>query len=283
MAVADDSRRGSSLGWVVVSYFLVLGGIAAAMVIAVATEIRDERIGYGLVAAGAAIGGLFAGRASPHLSLLEPAVAAALVIASLVVFLSQTLLGQLVDVLIHAVTADTASDGSDRWRHIGIIAGVAAVGGLVGGLIGELTRRGEPSPGALRWMGMAILITSGTLLASSIVSHVLLVDRALRDGGMARVLAGDSLVTDDALVRVTLIALAAGAFLGGLVTQGAAPVRRLAAIGVAVAVGYGGLLLALVDPRHGMDSDTAVGVAVIAVAGGLLAIVGAAIGRVVGR
>jgi hypothetical protein len=84
-------------------------------------------------------------------------------------------------------------------------------------------------------------------------------------------------------VRVTLIALAAGAFLGGLVTQGAAPVRRLAAIGVAVAVGYGGLLLALVDPRHGMDSDTAVGVAVIAVAGGLLAIVGAAIGRVVGR
>ena len=45
--MADDgARRGFSLGWVVVSYFLVLGGIAAALVITVAAEIRDRYVGY---------------------------------------------------------------------------------------------------------------------------------------------------------------------------------------------------------------------------------------------
>jgi MFS family permease len=282
--VADDvARRSFSLGWIVVSYFLVLGGIAAALVITVAAEIRDRTIGYGLVAAGAAIGGLFAGRASPHRSLLEPAIAAALVIGSLVAFLSQTLLGQFVDVLIHAVTTETADDRSDMWRHIGVIAGVAAAGGLIGGAIGELTASGTPSPGALRWMGMALLITAGALLASSLVSHVLLVDRALRDGGMARVWEGRTLVSDDALVRSTMIALAAGAFLGGLVTQAAAPVRRLAAIGAAVLLGYGALLFAVIDPRQGVDQSTALGVVVIAVGGALIAVIGAIVGRLIGR
>jgi MFS family permease len=282
--VADDgARRSFSLGWIVVSYFLVLGGIAAALVITVAAEIRDRYVGYGLVAAGAAIGGLFAGRASPHRSLLEPAIAAALVIGSLVAFLSQTLLGQFVDVLIHAVTTETADDRSDMWRHIGVIAGVAAAGGLIGGAIGELTASGTPSPGALRWMGMALLITAGALLASSLVSHVLLVDRALRDGGMARVWEGRSLVSDDALVRSTMIALAAGAFLGGLVTQAAAPVRRLAAIGAAVLLGYGALLFAVIDPRQGVDQSTALGVVVIAVGGALIAVIGAIVGRLIGR
>jgi MFS family permease len=282
--VADDvARRSFSLGWIVVSYFLVLGGIAAALVITVAAEIRDRTIGYGLVAAGAAIGGLFAGRASPHRSLLEPAIAAALVIGSLVAFLSQTLLGQFVDVLIHAVTTETADDRSDMWRHIGVIAGVAAAGGLIGGAIGELTASGTPSPGALRWMGMALLITAGALLASSLVSHVLLVDRALRDGGMARVWEGRTLVSDDALVRSTMIALAAGAFLGGLVTQAAAPVRRLAAIGAAVLLGYGALLFAVIDPRQGVDQGTALGVVVIAVGGALIAVIGAIVGRLIGR
>jgi MFS family permease len=282
--VADDvARRRFSLGWIVVSYFLVLGGIAAALVITVAAEIRDRTIGYGLVAAGAAIGGLFAGRASPHRSLLEPAIAAALVIGSLVAFLSQTLLGQFVDVLIHAVTTETADDRSDMWRHIGVIAGVAAAGGLIGGAIGELTASGTPSSGALRWMGMALLITAGALLASSLVSHVLLVDRALRDGGMARVWEGRTLVSDDALVRSTMIALAAGAFLGGLVTQAAAPVRRLAAIGAAVLLGYAALLFAVIDPRQGVDQSTALGVVVIAVGGALIAVIGAIVGRLIGR
>jgi MFS family permease len=279
----DGTRRSFALGWVVVSYFLVLGGIAAALVITIAAEVRDRYVGYGLVAAGAAIGGLFAGRASPHRSLLEPALAAALVIGSLVAFLSQTLLGQFVDVLIHAVTTETAENRGDMWRHIGVIAGVAAAGGLVGGAIGEITAPATPSPGALRWMGMALLITAGALLASSLVSHVLLVDRALRDGGMARVWEGRQLVSDDALVRATTIALAAGAFLGGLVTQAAAPVRRLGAIAFAVLLGYGGLLFAVIDPRQGVDRDTMLGVVVIAIGGALIAVVGALVGRLISR
>lgn len=282
--MADEpARRTFSLGWVVVSYFLVLGGIAAALVITVAAEIRDRRVGYGLIAGGAAIGGLFAGRASPHRSLLEPALAAALVIGSLVAFLSQTLLGQLVDVLIHAVTTETADDRSDMWRHIGVIAGVAAAGGLVGGAIGEITAPGTPSSGALRWLGMALLITAGALLASSLVSHVLLVDRALRDGGMARVWEGRSLVSDDALVRSTLIALAAGAFLGGLVTQAAAPRRLFLAIGFAVAAAYAAMMLAAIDPRVPHETKIYEGVAVIAAAGAILAIAGAVVGRIVSR
>jgi hypothetical protein len=81
-------------------------------------------------------------------------------------------------------------------------------------------------------------------------------------------------------VRAILIALAAGAFLGGLVTQAAAPRRLVLAIGGAVLIGYGAMIVGLIDPRTTpLTRDAMMTIAVISIGGGVLAMIGALIGR----
>jgi hypothetical protein len=169
------------------------------------------------------------------------------------------------------------------WREAGIMAGVALGGGLVGAVIGEISAPREPSGSALRWMGMTVLITAGALMASLIVSNVLLVDRALREGGALDILQGKPLVENDELSRAFLVGLAAGALLGGLVTQAAAPRRMLLVIGFAVAVSYAAMMLAVLDPRVPHESNIYLGIASIAVGGGVLAMIGGLVGRIVSR
>jgi hypothetical protein len=163
------------------------------------------------------------------------------------------------------------------WREAGFLAGIGFVGGLGGAIIGEITAPQPPATGALRWMGLTVLITAGALMASLVVSHVLMVDRALRAGGVV----GVAQLTEDDMVRALVVALAAGAFVGGLVTQAAAPCRHLFAIGIAVLLAYAGMRYAVIDrsaPQGGLDHQTLVGIAVIAGGGGALAMIGAVVG-----
>jgi hypothetical protein len=178
--MSSVERRAFSLGWVVVSYFLVLGGIAGALVAAGVLELHERTHAYALVAAGAAVGGLFAGRASPHRSYLEPALAGALVVGSLIAFMSRTSLGPW----LYTFGKET------MWREAAIVGAIALGGGLVGAVIGELSAPREPSGNPLRWSGMTLLITAGALLASLIVSNVLMIDRALKEGGFVEMVQG---------------------------------------------------------------------------------------------
>jgi hypothetical protein len=267
--MSASERRLFSFAWVIVSYFLVAGGVVIALAIAVAARVTDPRAGYAVIAGGALVGGIFAGRASPHRAIVEAAIAGALLVGSLVAFAKLTPIGQL-----------ALAFGGDEVTTTMITAAIFAFGGgLVGALLGELSRVAEPSDSAMRWMFLAWLITAGALLIATIVSSVLVVDRAVAEQGLLQAWRDGLVVSDRDVGIAGLIALGVAAGVGGLVSQLAAPRRLAIAIGLAVAVGYA-ILLALAARGSGGTTDTgqlAIGIAVIAAGGGVIATIGAAI------
>lgn len=267
-AMSSSERRVFHPGWVLVAFFLICGGIFAAAVVAGVLELHSRTAGYVAFTVGATVGGLFAGRASPHRGILEPAVAGALVIGATYLFLSQTIVGGFV----------IAFEREQVTREALILGGLAFGGGFAGAVVGELSRSGPPSASALRWAGVTMLATAGALLVAMIVTNAVMIDQALKESGaMARLLQG-TLVDTDTVARAMVIALAAAALLGGLITQMAAPVRLIATIGLSVVIVYAALLAAAVHLAGGFDSDSAFGIAVIAVAGGVVAVIAAVIG-----
>jgi len=242
-----------------------------AIAVAAALEVHTRAINYGLLAGGAAIGGFFSGRASPHRSFLEPAIAGVLVVGSLVLFLWQTSVGTML------------LPREQVLRAAPVIGGIVFAGGLGGAIFGELSAPDMVSHSRLRWMGMTWLITAGALLAALIVTHVLLVDSALRAGGAFKLWQSGELITADQLGRAILLAMAAAAAIGGFVTQAAAPDRMLLSVAAAVLVGYAAALAALSYYVGPIDRVALQGIATLAGGGGVLAFVGAFFGWILDR
>jgi hypothetical protein len=267
--VSGSERKLFSLSWVIVSYFLVAGGVVVAIAVAVAARITDPRAGYAVIAGGALVGGVFAGRASPHRAIVEAALAGALLVGSLLLFAKATPIGRL-----------ALAFGGDEVTTTMITSAVFAFGGgLIGSVLGELSRAVEPSDSATRWMFLAWLITAGALLLATIVSSVLVVDRAVAEQGLYQAWR-EGLVVDDRDVAIAgVIALGVAAAVGGMVTQLAAPRRLAIAIGLAVAVGYA-IMLGLAARGGSGDAsprDLAIGIGVLSAGGGVVAAIGAAI------
>lgn len=251
---------------------MICGGVVIAMFALVRmlrnAEIAPQSAGYIACGVGALIGGFFAGRSSRHFSILEPAIAGGLVIGSLFAAIKWTALGPWA----FAYAEDTIV------RESLVLGGLAFGGGLVGALIGEASSSGPPSEGAVRWLSMTIFITAGALLFAIIAVNVLLVDEKLRDPEFFRKLMNhdDTLVSRDEITGAILLALALAGFLGGLVTQMAAPMRMLmlALIGVAMAI-FGALYGVLVLAEKAKDTDAIIGVVILAGGAGFLGFVGA--------
>jgi len=138
------------LGWVLVSYFLIAGGVAlAAVTLALFAEV-GRTTSDAVFFLGALVGGVFAGRASRHKAVAEPAMGALLVVGTLIAVFTVGLGREF---------SWTADEGLVPVPvQLGLIAGL---GGLVGGLIGRRSRTAGPVDSAWRWWGIATLINLG--------------------------------------------------------------------------------------------------------------------------
>lgn len=263
----SGQREGSgfSLGWVLVAYFMICGGFVLTAVIFGVAKVSGSWTGYATFGIGAFVGGFFAGRASPHKSVAEPAIGGALMVLSIVAFFAATPLGQ--------VLYDTARDAA--LREALILGGIALAGGLAGAVVGEKSSAGGPRSGGLRWLGLSTLITTGAMFAALTATAALLIHQAASDA------AQPSLDSASGTTTAFVVALAIASFLGGMVTQMAAPARVLLASGggAFVAIGAVGLLgIATAGGDAKGSGEAGVGIAIVAAAAFLIGLIGAAIG-----
>ncbi len=157
--------RTAALGWVLVSYFLIAGGFALAAVAVTLSGITSQGPSDAVFFVGSLIGGVFAGRASRHKAVAEPAIAALLVVATLIAVFVVGLGRQFA----------WAAEGDAFWIPVklGLVAGL---GGFVGGLVGRRSRGGARSDSGFRWWGIATLINLGASFILVSITLVLLND-----------------------------------------------------------------------------------------------------------
>src|SRR5688500_19068544 len=99
---------GFSMGWVLVSYFVICGGFVLTAVVMGLAKVTGSWTGYATFGIGAFVGGFFAGRASPHSSVVEPAVGGVLMIVTIIGFFAATPLGAILyDVAQDAVIKES--------------------------------------------------------------------------------------------------------------------------------------------------------------------------------
>lgn len=263
-------RRGSFLGWTIVSYFAICGGLMAAFLGVVAGRQDSPWAALAAFAVGAAIGGFFAGRASPHRSYLEPALAGVLVVGSVLGFAYLTPMGRL-----------AIGYGGDELLHAAaVVGGIGLVAGFAGALFGELSALRQPPPGALRWLGMSVLLTAGALFAAATVAAGLLVndaaEKAIADAWLGREV-GRDLFDEERIVVAVALALGAASVVGGFVTQMAAPRRLLLPSAAGALLLVGGAVVASTAAAGDVAEATWPALLTGGVAG-LIALVGATIG-----
>ena len=75
---------GFSVASVILSYFLIAGGTFLTTLLAARLGLENEYLGYGIMAVGAFLGGFIAARASRGSTIIEPAIGAIAMVASIV-------------------------------------------------------------------------------------------------------------------------------------------------------------------------------------------------------
>jgi hypothetical protein len=188
-----------------------------------ALKVEGEWVGHAVMFLGGGFGGFFAGRASPGKTIIEPALAGALLIVTFILlFLS-----------IPGSRALFAADSGAALVGSLKVGFITALGGLAGAVLGERSSPPVRSASALRWMGLSGLITLGVMVFLLLVIGIV----TLRSGTI-----GDS-------GGVAVLILALSALVGGGITQAIAPRKMcfaagsgfivviLASIGLAIAGG----------------------------------------------
>ena len=271
--MGSSSDRLFSISWVIASFLMICGGLAMAFGAAVAAGFRTELAAYGAFAAGATVGGFTAGRASPHRSFLEPAIAGALVVLVVLAFARATPIGKMAITLF----SDAVTELSYRLGGIGFAAG------LVGALVGEGITRGPPPSGGLRWMWTSTLVTAGALLVASTAAGVILLNEAAEQV-IAQFFAGElgsrPLIEEGRIAMTVAISTAAAAFLGGMVTQMAAPRRMLLAAASGALLSVAGVVV-VAGIITGEPLDAAMPAAITGAIAGAIAWAGALLGKLI--
>jgi len=242
---------GFSFASVVLSYFLVAGGTFFSLLLAGRIGIHSEYIGYIIMAAGAFVGGVIAARASKGSTIVEPAIGAIAMVASLVV------LGLAVS------SSETRSTMllPVNMKPLLLTAGASAFGGIAGASLSEKLF-GEATTSSVPWILYIGLAAFGGGVMGSIFGGVL-------GKGAAGPLFG---------------VLALCAFLVGISAGASARTRPLGASFLGGAVGIGGfffLALFLFTGTFGggeVKPEAYAGLAIIAVGAGIATMIGALIG-----
>jgi hypothetical protein len=247
--------RGFSFASLILSYFLVGGGmftgtLAAAMV----KKSGQGLVLYLLLAAGAFLGGFVAGRASRGSTILEPALGAVAVVATVVGLAASTVIGKLIW-------------GAAQDQTVKFIAAVAASGGggaIAGAFISE-RMFGEATRSSVPWILYTALSTFGACLLATLFGSILFI-------------AGNATATADQSGTMMLIGMGVGCLLSGLAVGASARTRPLLAAllgGGAGVVGFCYLMMRVTKPG---DEDTAAVLGVFGVGGCVVTLIGAIIG-----
>lgn len=293
------------LRWILISYFFIAGGITVATAALAAAWIGSGAIdlaslgrlaeaanrgelspddipaigmraaiaGALVFAAGAALGGFFAGRASEHRSLIEPAIAAAGVVGAFIALVYSTSMGSIAVGLARSRIETMAA----------VLAATGLLAGLIGAALGELATFGTERVGVVRQSGVGFLLTVGALMSTALIAAVLLLndaaEEALRNYFAWQQSGGDEPLIElptGRLIGFAILATTAAAAIGGAVNQLAARRRAVLASGIGAALVIAGIGVAAAPlfPRLGWLPMAALGAGAIA---GLLAAATAAL------
>jgi hypothetical protein len=256
-------NNGFSFASVILSYFLVGGGMFIATLVASQLRLSSEIVAYALFAAGAFVGGFVAARASRGQTILEPAIGAVAVVATIVGLAATTPVGKLIWVVAQDQTL----------KFVGAVGVAGAVGAIVGAFLSE-NLFGEATQSSIPWIVYSAMSAFGAcLLATLFASIIFLGDNAATRSGMD-------------LGMVVLIGIGAGCLLAGLAVGASARVRPLFAALLGGAAGVAGFftLISRASPPDKNDKDAVAAIAFLAAAGAIVTLVGTLLGWVmVGR
>ena len=245
---------GFSFSSVVLSYFMIAGGTFAAALLAGRVGLQSEYLGYIVLALGGFLGGLVAARASRGSTIIEPALGAVLMIASFV------LIG-------------VAAGGDSRvllmpegMKAIALTSAATAGGGIAGAFLGEKLF-GDDRPSGPSW--------------------VLFVTVAGFGAGVIGSTFGAFLGRGESGPMLGVLALAC--FIVGIAAGASATTRTLGASFLGGVLGLGGFFFLAIfmfvsvlgkgDAGAGnIPSEVYAGMGIMAVGGGLVTMIGSAIG-----
>ena len=192
-------------------------------------------------ATGTAFGSFFAGRASPHRSLIEPAIAAALVVGSFVLVIYLTPMGKLFISLTQGHLE----------RLVSILAGAGIVAALLGAILGELASFKTGAAGFIRQTGLALVIATGALWSSLIIFGLVFANEVAKQALHNLGNPNTNAIVEVSLTRVATfcgVAAVCAAAASGFVTQLAARRRAVAPAALAAFAVFagGGALSAII-------------------------------------
>jgi hypothetical protein len=247
---------GFSFASVILSYFLIAGGTFLTTLISARLGVQNEYLGYIIMAVGAAIGGFFAARASHGSTIVEPAIGAIVMVASLVGLGLAVSSSETRSLILLPSTM----------KGLGLTAAASAGGGIVGAFISEKAL-GRPAESSAPWILYASLAGFGAATIGTIFGGVL-------GKGEAGPLYG---------------VLAICCLLSGLAAGASARSRPLLATLFGGAIGVGAffylaiMIFVAVFSRGGMTEtgvpkEVYIGIAVVAVGAGIVTMLGALVG-----
>ncbi|MDX2094128.1 MAG: hypothetical protein SFX73_40230 [Kofleriaceae bacterium] len=250
--------RGFSFASVVLSYFLVGGGMFVGLLAAGLIKVESEMVVYALMAAGAAVGGFVAARASLGSTILEAAIGAVAVVATVVGLAAGTEVGKL---LWHVAPDATM-------KFVGTI-GVAATGGAIAGAFVSEKLLGEPSASSLPWLLYAALATFGACVLATVFASVLATS-AKNEADVESLAAG------------LIAGMGIGALLAGLASGASARARPLLTCLLGGGLGTAGFVYLIKVLAGGgaktSDGDATTAIAVFGVLGAVVTLIGTLIG-----
>jgi hypothetical protein len=248
---------GFSFASVVLSYFLTAGGLLTGSILITKLHTTSEVVGLLCWAIGSFIGGFFAARASRGSTIIEPAIGAVLVVATLVL---SVMGGDSARAMWHA-------GGTGIGKFVAEVTAALVIGAVAGAFVSEKAF-GEATTSGAPW----ILYSAFTSLGAMVMAAIVFVILAVR---------GDS--SADKLATMVLVGSVAGALIGGIAIGASARMRVMGPAFLGGALGIVALtLLSLTQTGSGSsglhESGAAAGVAIIAVIAGIVTMLGAGIG-----
>jgi hypothetical protein len=250
-------RNGFSFSSVILSYFLVGGGLFTGSLVLALMHLDSEAAGYALMGGGAALGGFVAGRASRGETILEPAIGAVAVVATIVALGAGTDAGKT----LWAVAQDATI------AAIGKVGITTLVGAVLGAYISEKAF-GEATLSSVPWIAYTALATFGGSMLSIVVAAMLFFRHAEGAG------------TADDLAKMMLAGMAIGCLLSGLAVGASARTRPLLAALLGGGAGVGGFLYLCTRASATTDKDAIAGMAIIAAGGAIVTLIGTLVGWV---
>src|SRR5262249_2392596 len=153
--------NGFSFASVILSYFLVGGGMFTATLVGQKLPLSSAIEVGGVLTAGAFVGGFVAARASRGQTILEPVLGAIAVIGTIVARAAAAPLGKLIWVMAEDQTT----------TFVGAVGATGIVGALVGAFLAEKLF-GEATRSSIPWLFYAALSVFGASLLAMLFASI---------------------------------------------------------------------------------------------------------------